>query len=127
MSIELPIVRGGLPISGIYDLEPIRLSYLNEKLRLDPAEAKQYSPLLLFPATAPELLIAYGMRELPELRRQSVEYSRAWSECGLPARLLAIEEANHFTILEALANPKSALLRAMLGVMEGSVRLAPKP
>jgi arylformamidase len=126
MSIELPIVRGGLAISGIYDLEPIRLNYLNEKLRLDPAEVKQYSPLFHLPAAAPELVIAYGMRELPELCRQSVDYGRAWSERGLSGRLLSIEGANHFTILEALANPKGALLQAMLGVMEGSVRLAPK-
>jgi hypothetical protein len=105
----------------IYDLEPIRLNYLNEKRRLDPAEAKQYSPLLYLPATAPELVIAYGMRELPELCRQSVDYGRAWSKHGLPGRLLSIEDANHFTILEALASPKGALLQAMLGIMERSV------
>ena len=126
MAMELPIVRGGLAISGIYDLEPIRLNYLNEKLRLDPTEAKQYSPLFHLPAVAAELMIAYGTRELPELCRQSVDYGRARSEHGLPGRLLPIEGANHFTILEALANPEGALLQAMLGVMEGSVRLAPK-
>jgi arylformamidase len=50
MSIALPIVRGGLAISGIYDLEPIRLNYLNEKLRLDPAEAERNSPVFHLPA-----------------------------------------------------------------------------
>jgi arylformamidase len=118
MSIALPTLRGGLAISGIYDLEPIRLNYLNEKLRLDPAEAQRNSPLFYLPATASELVIAYGTRELPELCRQSIEYGRAWNERGLPGRLLPIEEANHFTILEALAKPQGALMRAMLGVMD---------
>src|SRR6266481_3319166 len=34
MSLSNPNVRAGMAISGIYDLEPIRHSYLNEKLRL---------------------------------------------------------------------------------------------
>jgi arylformamidase len=118
MSIALPIVRGGLAISGIYDLEPIRLNYLNEKLRLDPFEVEQNSPLFHLPARASELMIAYGTRELPELCRQSIDYGRAWNERGLPGRLLPVEEANHFTILEALASPQGTLMRAMLGVME---------
>jgi arylformamidase len=118
MSITLPTVRGGLAISGIYDLEPIRLNYLNEKLRLDPAEAQKNSPLFHLPATASELVIAYGTHELPELCRQSIDYGRAWNERGLPGRLLPIEEANHFTILEALARPQGALMRVMLDLME---------
>jgi acetyl esterase/lipase len=120
MSIALPIVRGGLAISGIYDLEPIRLNYLNEKLRLDQDEAERNSPLLHLPARASKLVIAYGSRELPELRRQSIEFARAWSERGLPGSLLPVEEANHFTILESLASPQGALMRAMLGVIEGA-------
>jgi len=42
------------------------------------------------PSTAGELVVAYGARELPELRRQSIEYARAWTERGLPGRLLLI-------------------------------------
>jgi arylformamidase len=63
-------------------------------------------------------MIAYGTRELPELCRQSIDYGRAWNERGLPGRLLPVEEANHFTILEALASPQGMLMRAMLGLME---------
>jgi arylformamidase len=117
MSIALPTVRGGLAISGIYDLEPIRLNYLNEKLRLDPVEAERNSPLFHLPARASELVIAYGTGELPELCRQSIDYGRAWLERGLPGQLLPIEGANHFTVLEALASPQGALTGAMLGVI----------
>ena len=65
--MTLPAVRGGLAISGLYDLEPIRLNYLNEKLGLDEAEAERNSPLLHIPPMAGELVIAYGTREFQAL------------------------------------------------------------
>src|SRR5271169_4095157 len=66
-TMPLPEVRGGIAISGIFDLEPIRLNYLNEKLGLDTAEAERNSPVRHLPAKAGELVVAYGTRELPEL------------------------------------------------------------
>ncbi len=119
MTMPLPVIRGGLAISGIYDLEPIRLNYLNEKLGLDVAEAERNSPLLHLPATAGELVVAYGSRELPELRRQSIDYGQAWTERGLPGHLLPVDGTNRFTILEALANPRGSLTRALLDMIGG--------
>jgi arylformamidase len=95
MTMPLPEVRGGIAISGIYDLEPIRLNYLNEKLGLDMAEAERNSPIRQLPATAGELAVAYGTRELPELYRQSIEYARVLAERGLPGRLLPVDGADH--------------------------------
>ena len=114
MAMTLGTVRGGLAISGLYDLEPIRLSYLNEKLGLDEAEAVRNSPLLHLPPMAGPLVAAYGTAELPELCRQSIDYARAWIESGLPGHLLPIDGADHFTILEALADPQGALTDAFL-------------
>jgi arylformamidase len=119
MTMPLPVVRGGLAISGIYDLEPIRLNYLNKKLGLDAAEVERNSPLLHLPGAAGELVVAYGTQELPELRRQSIDYGQAWTERGLPGYLLAVDGANHFTILEALAKPRGALTRALLDMIGG--------
>jgi arylformamidase len=112
-------VRGGLAISGIYDLEPIRLNYLNEKLGLDPREAERNSPLLHLPPMAGELVVAYGTKELPELCRQSIEYAQAWTERGLAGRLLPVDGVDHFTILEALADPQGVLTRALLDLIGG--------
>jgi arylformamidase len=119
MTMALRAVRGGLAISGLYDLEPIRLNYLNEKLGLDPQEAERNSPLLHLPPMAGELVVAYGTKELPELCRQSIEYARAWIERGLAGHLLPVEGANHFTILEALADPQGALTRTLLDMIGG--------
>ena len=116
MTMPLRVVRGGIAISGIYDLEPIRLNYLNEKLGLDAQEAQRNSPLLHFPPMAGELVVAYGTGELPELCRQSIDYAQAWAERGLAGHLLPIDGANHFTILEALARPEGALIQALLAM-----------
>ncbi len=116
-TMTLPAVKGGLAISGLYDLEPIRLNYLNEKLGLDEAEAERNSPLLHLPPMAGPLVAAYGTAELPELCRQSIDYAQAWVESGLPGHLLPIDGADHFTILEALADPRGALTEALLDLV----------
>jgi len=100
MAMSHPAVKGGLAISGIYDLEPMRLSYINDKLRLDEAEAKRNSP----GKTDKPLSIAYGADELPELCRQSEEYAQR-----LGSKAVGLPRHNHFTILEDLASPHGAL------------------
>jgi acetyl esterase/lipase len=114
MAMTQRVVRGGIAISGIFDLEPIRLNYLNEKLGLDIAETERNSPLLHLPPMAGELIVTYGTNELPELQRQSADYAQAWVEQGLPGQLLPLDGANHFTILEQLASPEGVLTRALL-------------
>lgn len=117
MAMTLPAVRGGLAISGLYDLEPIRLNYLNEKLALDEAEAERNSPVLHLPSMAGPLAVAYGTAELPELCRQSIDYAKAWVESGLSGHLLPIDGADHFTILEALADPNGALTETLVSLI----------
>jgi len=100
MAMSHPAVKGGLAISGLYDLEPMRLCYVNEKLRLDEAEARRNSP----GPTDKRLLIAYGADELPELCRQSEDHAKL-----LKTKASALPRRNHFTVLEELASPHGAL------------------
>src|SRR4051794_6547192 len=53
----------GLAISGIYDIEPCRLNYLNEKLALTLEEQNALSPIKRMPASSPPLMVAYGTAE----------------------------------------------------------------
>jgi acetyl esterase/lipase len=109
MTLNEPAVKGGLAISGIYDLEPIRLCYVNDKLKLDADEARRLSPLLHLPRSSPPLVAACGDDELPELQRQSETFAAARVRAGLPGRLVRLAGHNHFTILDELANPAGAL------------------
>ena len=100
MAMDHPAVAGGLAISGIYDLEPMRLCYVNDKLGLDEAEARRNSP---GPASKP-LYVVYGADELPELCRQSEEYAKLNG-----GKAAALPHRNHFTVLEDLASPHGGL------------------
>jgi arylformamidase len=106
-----PAVRGGLPISGIFDLEPIALNYLNEKLALDAAEIATLSPLRTWPATMAPLHLSVGGAELPELQRQSRDYAAAAQARGLPVRLSVLPGHHHFSIMDEIARPNGALVR----------------
>ena len=106
-------VAGGVAISGIYDLEPIRLNYLNEKLGLDVAETQRNSPMRHFPASAGPLVVTVGLDELPELVRQSEEYAAAWTAHGRRGRFLPVPAHDHFSILEELARPTGLILEAL--------------
>ena len=101
-------VIGGLAISGVYDLEPVRLSYLNEKLGLKPEDVPSLSPLHMAQSPKP-MLVTYGQSELPELKRQSEAFYAARKAAGMPGQLLALPGLNHFTILHQLAECQGAL------------------
>jgi acetyl esterase/lipase len=109
LALDEPGVKGGLAISGIYDLEPMRWCYINDKLKLDAAAAARLSPLHHLPATSVPLMLTCGGAELPELRRQSAEFAAARQRAGLPGRFVELASHNHFTILEELASPTGAL------------------
>ncbi len=114
LCLNEPAVKGGLAISGIFELEPMRLCFLNDKLGLDATEAQRLSPLLHLPRTSAPLIVACGGGELPELQRQSVAFAAARARAGLPGKLLRLGGHNHFTILEELARADGALTKALL-------------
>ncbi|MBM3343287.1 MAG: alpha/beta hydrolase, partial [Betaproteobacteria bacterium] len=113
MVMDEPCVSGALAISGIYDLAPIRLNYLNAKLGLDDSAVQRLSPLLNLPAQSVPITLAYGTGELPELQRQSQDYAVARAKKNLPGKVLALPALNHFTVLEELARADGELTRAV--------------
>ena len=116
MGLSHPAVAAGLAISGVYELGPIRDTYLNEALQLDDAEIAALSPLRL-PVVGKTLAIAYGTKELPALVADSrdLHAMRAAAHCAGP--LLPVAGADHFTILDALRRPEGELARAALDLM----------
>ncbi len=113
LAMSDPRIRGGLAVSGIYDLEPMRRCYLNDKLGLDAAAAQRNSPLFHLPENAGRLVVTVGAAELPELQRQSAEYFAAWTAHGLIADFVALPGCNHFSAIEELARPEGRLVAAL--------------
>ena len=108
-----PAVRGGIPISGIFDLEPIALGVLNHKLSLDADEIVNLSPLRRLAIPTPPLRLFVGDAELPELKRQSQTYAQAAGERGLPVSFSVLPGHHHFSILDEFSDPSGALTRAL--------------
>ena len=115
LALEHPGVVAGLAISGLFELAPLRDTYLNERLRLSPAEIAALSPLRR-PVVAKPLAIAYGTAELPALMENSRVFHAHRTRHGAAGPLLAIEGRNHFTTLPELETPDGVLTRALLSL-----------
>jgi arylformamidase len=117
MAMRNQHIKGGVAISGIYDLEPIRLSYLNVKLGLDEPMSKRNSPMLLTHAVKPMALVV-GDAELPLLRKQTAEFAGYRANHGLPVIYEEIPGANHFTIMDQMASPTGRITTLIRQVIE---------
>jgi arylformamidase len=104
-------IKGGVAISGLYDLEPIRLCYLNDVLGLTPEVARRNSPATLPAPRQGALLLALGGDEGPEYHRQTDALAAAWSVKS--DDVLDMAGHNHFSIVSELENPFSPLARAI--------------
>ena len=115
-----PAVRGGMPISGIFDLEPIALGVLNDKLSLSAVEVETLSPLRGLPDRSPPLMLFAGGNELPELKRQSADYAAACRARGLPVSLDILPGHHHFSILDEIAKPDGAMTKALVEMIKAA-------
>ncbi|NCF83025.1 MAG: alpha/beta hydrolase fold domain-containing protein [Proteobacteria bacterium] len=95
-------IRGGLAISGIYELEPLCHTSINIEARLDTAEAIALSPVLKVPTVAAPLALAVGDDESDEFKRQSLALANAWPICAVPGQ---VPGAHHLAVVESLAMP----------------------
>lgn len=112
---DLPadLVKGGLAVSGIYDLEPLLYApFLAADLQLTPQRARKLSPVLLPPATERPLYTAVGGLESGEFRRQNALLGKAWRRNVL--RDVPMPNLHHLNVIDELANPASPLFDAAL-------------
>ncbi|MGA8899424.1 alpha/beta hydrolase [Bradyrhizobium sp.] len=111
-------IKGGVAISGIYDLEPIRHSYLNIKLGLDEAMSRRNSPMALPEGPMKPLSLVVGDAELPLLRKQTADFAGHRARYGLPVTYEEIPGANHFSIMDELASPSGRITTLIRHVLE---------
>jgi arylformamidase len=108
--LDHPAVTAGLAISGIYELGPLRDTYLNEKLKLSDQEIKTLSPLRL-PAVAKPLTVIYGTKELPALVNDARELHAMRAAAHMPGALVPVPAGNHFTVLVDMCSRNGEIVR----------------
>lgn len=115
--VPTDLVRAGYSLSGVFDLAPLVGTSLNEALKLDVLSAREVSPIL-WPAPPKDrtLIAAVGANESQEFIRQSLDIAGAWSRAGVKAECVVVPSANHFTMVDELARPESAMLARIVGL-----------
>jgi arylformamidase len=110
--------KGAVLLSGMYDLEPVRLSKRSSYVNFTDAMVEQLSAQRHLDGLHTPLVLAYGTRETPEFQRQTRDFAAAVKARGLPVELIEGVAYNHFELLETLANPYGLTGRAMLAQMQ---------
>jgi arylformamidase len=111
------LFKGGLGVSGIYDLRPlVEVDFLKSDLRLDEAAALKVSPAFLPPATRAPMYTCVGGQESAEFKRQNALLAQRWRSAV--AGDVAMPGRNHFSVVDELANPASALFAGAKRMMK---------
>ncbi|XP_074703646.1 kynurenine formamidase isoform X1 [Strix aluco] len=115
----VPDIKGAVLVSGVYDLEPILHTYVNDALDMSREVAQRNSPVLcVAPAPAGcEVLVAVAQHDSPEFRRQSREYGQALRAAGWSVSLLDLAGVDHFDIIEKLSEESYVLTQVILNMI----------
>lgn len=115
--VPADLVKAAYAISGVFDVEPLIPTSINDVLKLDAAKAKAAATLFWPPPPKGRTFVAAaGGDESQEFIRQALAIAAAWSKAGVRAECVVVPGANHFTIVEELANPDSAMLARIVGL-----------
>jgi arylformamidase len=107
-------VCGLTSVSGVHDVEPVFLSYVNDWARMRAEDVTALSPVRNLPARSLPLVACAGAKETDEFRRQTAILAQAWRARGYPVTEMYLEGQDHFSIVLELRDPKSPLTQAIL-------------
>jgi arylformamidase len=101
--------RAALLVSGVFDIAPLRYSYLQPQIQLDDGVIRRCSPLFSVRSSPAPALVTWGTAESSEFARQSTDFGAAWQAAGNAAEFMPQAGANHYTALHGLERPDSPL------------------
>jgi arylformamidase len=117
-SLPRDMIKSIIPVSGLFDLEPLRLISLNEGVRMDLETAKRNSPLFMTPATALKVTVVVGGEETDEFHRQSREFADSWMNKAGTLEYIESPGHDHLTVIEAMTEPNNLLTTIVLRHLE---------
>ena len=111
ISKDLPkdIIKTGIPISGLYQLDPIRETTIADALGLDDEESHALSPHFFEPNTDAPILVTLGGGETSEFHWQTDNFVNKWKGYNAPLDYFAEPEVDHFGVVERLSNKDSEI------------------
>jgi len=116
-SLPKNLYKGGLAVSGVYDLRPlVDIDWLKGDLRLDEGAATKASPAFLPPASRSPLSLAVGGQESSEFKRQNALLAERWKRVLLED--IAMPGTDHFTVIDGLADAGNPLFAATRRLMK---------
>ncbi|XP_027523248.1 kynurenine formamidase isoform X1 [Corapipo altera] len=118
--IKVPLPSGAVLVSGVYDLEPILHTYVNDALNMSWEVAQRNSPMRHVAPAVPaacEVLVVVAQHDSPEFRRQSQEYSQALRAAGWSVSLLDLAGVDHFDVIEKLSENSYILTQVILNMI----------
>ena len=113
---DLPadVVAGAVPISGLFDLDPIARTFPQEWLELDAADIADLSPIRTIGQANCPMTAVYAENEASGFSLNSHAYASAWAEAGGRAEVLEIADRNHFDVVLDYSDPNSPLSQTLL-------------
>ena len=114
-------IRAIIPISGIFDLEPLRQTSINDDLALDADTARALSPIHRLDRPLPPTLGVVGGGETQGFIDQTHNFGTALQAAGHAAEVLIANGLDHFSICQALAEPGSAVFAHVIGFIESRI------
>jgi arylformamidase len=112
--VRSDIIGAGLAVSGLFDLAPLRRTFVNEALGLDDAAIRDNSPINFVPHQAgSKLLATVGGLESSEFQKQTNDYLRAWQNAGNLGERVDMPGFHHFDIILELERRGNALFDSL--------------
>jgi arylformamidase len=105
-------IVGGVPISGLFDFEPLPLFSGNAEFRLDARSARQLDLHDKTPTVKAPMVVAVGGDESSEFIRQSTLIANTWKD--QVKKLLVMPGLNHFSVVDAFAERGNPLYESTL-------------
>ena len=118
------IVKGGLCMSGMYDMKAVRLSKRSAYVKFNDEMEQAISSQRHLELLRTPVVVTYGSEETPEFQRQSRDFAAAVKAAGKPAELIEATGYNHFEMGESLGHPYGPNGRAALAMMKLSLSAA---
>ena len=112
-ALPADVIKGAIPMSGLFDLRPFKTSWLQPKLQLTGDTVLSESPLFHIPDVAPPILVTLGDDESVEFHRQSTVFVDAWRSKGHRAEYYAAPGMDHNTSVLSLIDSNSELCQVV--------------